>query len=157
MVVSIQIHAPVTLPPVKQPPVRHWLGRLVGPRALWTLWRRGKSCLCQESDPSHSAFHYTDWAIWLLGYTIAQAVSHWLFTAAAQVQTQVRPKGICGGQIGAGAGFLWVLQFPLPILFPTAWYSSSSTIQGWYNRPNSDWCTKWTQSHPTPRTIRLLN
>jgi hypothetical protein len=39
-------------------------------------------------------------------------------TAAAQVQTWVYSSGICGGQTGAGAGFLRVLRFPLPIFIP---------------------------------------
>jgi hypothetical protein len=51
----------------------------------------------------------------LTGCSIAQAVSHWLPTAVAQVQAQVWSCGICGGQNGARAGFLRVLQFPLPI------------------------------------------
>jgi hypothetical protein len=38
------------------------------------------------------------------GHTIAQAVSRWLHTAVARVQTRI--CGICGGQSGAGAGFL---------------------------------------------------
>jgi hypothetical protein len=43
---------------------------------------------------------------------------------------------ICGGQSGAGAGFYWVVLFPLPIFIPpTAPQSPSSTIWGWYNRP----------------------
>jgi hypothetical protein len=49
------------------------------------------------------------------GGAIAQAVSRWLPTMAARVQTRVLSSGICGGQSGAGAGFLRVLQFPLPI------------------------------------------
>jgi hypothetical protein len=52
------------------------------------------------------------------GRTIAQAVSRWLPTAAGWVQTQVWSSGICGGQSGAGAGFLRVLRFPLPIFIP---------------------------------------
>jgi hypothetical protein len=33
-------------------------------------------------------------------------------------------------------GFLWLLWFPLQIFIPpTAWYSPSSIIWGWYNRP----------------------
>jgi flagellar hook protein FlgE len=47
------------------------------------------------------------------GRAIAQAVSRWLLTAAARVQTRVWSSGICGGQSGAGAGFLRVFRFPL--------------------------------------------
>jgi hypothetical protein len=86
-----------------------------------------------------------------LGRAIAQAVSRWLPTAAARVRAQVRSCGICGGQSGVGAGFLRVFQFPLPILIPPTSPHSSSIIWGWYNRPVSGRCTKWTQSHPTPR------
>jgi hypothetical protein len=44
--------------------------------------------------------------------------------------------GICGGQSGAGAGFLRVLRFPLPIFIPSiAPQSPSSIIWGLYNRP----------------------
>jgi hypothetical protein len=49
---------------------------------------------------------------------IDQAVSRWLPTAAARVQTRVWSSRICGGQSGAGAGFLRVLRFPLPIFIP---------------------------------------
>jgi hypothetical protein len=52
------------------------------------------------------------------GHTIAQAVSRWLPTAVAQVQSRVWSSGICGGQSGSGAGFLLVLRFPLPIFSP---------------------------------------
>jgi hypothetical protein len=59
---------------------------------------------------------------------------------------------ICGGQSSAGAGFLRVLRFPLPIFIPpNAAQSPSSIIWGWYNRPISDRRTKWTQAHTTPR------
>jgi hypothetical protein len=54
----------------------------------------------------------------IYGSAIAQAVSRWLHTAAARVQTRVWSSGIYGGQSGAGAGFLRVLQFPLPIFIP---------------------------------------
>jgi hypothetical protein len=52
------------------------------------------------------------------GRAIAQAVSRWLPTAAARVRALVWSSGICGGQNGAGAGFLRVLRFPLPIFIP---------------------------------------
>jgi hypothetical protein len=62
--------------------------------------------------------------------------------------------GFCGGQSGAGAGFLRVLRFPLPIFIPPI---APKIIfiyhRGLYNRP------KWpqyqrlnylgTKSHPT--------
>jgi hypothetical protein len=52
------------------------------------------------------------------GRAIAQAVSRRLPTAAARVRAHVRQCGIYGGQSGTGAGFLRLLQFPLPILIP---------------------------------------
>jgi hypothetical protein len=39
------------------------------------------------------------------GCAIAQAVSRWLFTAAARFRAQVKSCGISGGQSGAGARF----------------------------------------------------
>jgi cyanate permease len=49
---------------------------------------------------------------------------------------QVWSRGICGGQTGAGAGFLQVLRLPLPIFIPPiAQRSPSSIIWGWYNGP----------------------
>jgi hypothetical protein len=55
------------------------------------------------------------------GRAIAQAVSRWLPTAAARVR---------GGQSGAGAGFLRVLWFPLPIFIPPNSPSSQSPGAG---------------------------
>jgi hypothetical protein len=52
------------------------------------------------------------------GRAIAQAVSRWLPIAATRVRSRVWSNGICGGQSGAGAGFLRVLRFPLPIFIP---------------------------------------
>jgi hypothetical protein len=61
------------------------------------------------------------------GRAIAQGVSRLLPTAAARVRSQVRSYGICGGQIGTGAGLHRVLRFPLQILIlPTAPQSSLS-------------------------------
>jgi hypothetical protein len=91
------------------------------------------------------------------GRAVAQEVSRWLPTAAARVRAQVRTCGICGGQSGAGAGFLRVLRFPLPILIlPTAPHSSS-IIRCWYNRPVSRWRIKYTQSHPIKEIKKLQN
>jgi hypothetical protein len=43
---------------------------------------------------------------------------------------------MCGGQSGAGAGFIRVLRFPLPIFIPPiSPQSSSSIIWGLYNTP----------------------
>jgi hypothetical protein len=72
-------------------------------------------------------------AIRVLGRAIAQAISRWLPTVATRVRAQVRPCGICGGQSGAVAGFLRVLQFLLTFLIPpTAPHSSSSITRDWY-------------------------
>jgi hypothetical protein len=88
------------------------------------------------------------------GRFIAQVVSRRLPTAAAQVRTQVRPRGICGGQSSIEACFLGVLRFPLPIFIPLTTPHSLSDIRGWYNRSNSGRRTKWTQSHPTSRNYK---
>jgi hypothetical protein len=70
------------------------------------------------------------------GRTIAQVVSRRFPTEAAQVRARVRSCGIFGGQSGAGAGFLRVLRFPLPIFIPPiSPQSPSSIIWGWYSRP----------------------
>jgi hypothetical protein len=50
---------------------------------------------------------------------VAQAVSIRLPAAAARVRVRVKSCGICGGQSGTGAGFLPVLQFPLPLIHST--------------------------------------
>jgi hypothetical protein len=48
---------------------------------------------------------------------VAEAVRHWLPTAAARVRVRAA-CGICGGQSGTRAGFLRVLRFPLLIIPP---------------------------------------
>jgi hypothetical protein len=58
----------------------------------------------------------------LHGRAIAQAVNRWFPTAAARIWS----SGICGGQSGAGVGFLRILRFPLPIFIPQNSLSSQS-------------------------------
>jgi hypothetical protein len=86
-----------------------------------------------------------------LGCAIVPAISRRLPTTAARVLSQVKSRGIFGGQSGTGAGFLQVLRFRLPILIPSTARHSSSIIRDWYNSPVSARHTKRTQSHPTPR------
>jgi hypothetical protein len=64
------------------------------------------------------------------GCAIAQAVSRWLPTAAARVRVRYWSSGICGGQIGAEAGFLGELRFPLPVLIAQNSPSSQSPGTG---------------------------
>jgi hypothetical protein len=76
------------------------------------------------------------------GRAIAQAVSRWLPTAAVWGLRPGRHVGFCGGQSGAGAGFLRVLLFPLPNLFHQLLQKiiiimiNQSIIGDMYNRPN---------------------
>jgi hypothetical protein len=55
--------------------------------------------------------------------------------------------------------FFWVHRFPLPILTPSN-DPYTHIIGGWYNRPVSIWCTKWTVS-PQPKArgkvVHVLN
>jgi hypothetical protein len=88
------------------------------------------------------------------GRAIAQAVSRRLPTLAARIRAQVRSCGICGGQSGTRVGFLRVLRFLLPVLMPQTAPHSSYTIGGWYNRPISGRCTKWTQFRSIPRNLK---
>jgi hypothetical protein len=87
-----------------------------------------------------------------VGRAIAQAVSRWLFTAEALVRARVWSSGICGGQSGAGAGFLRVLRFPLPIFIPLNSLSSQSPRPGTIGQSVVDVLSgpSWTP-HPTMR------
>jgi hypothetical protein len=91
------------------------------------------------------------------GHAIAQVVSHRLHTVAAQVRARVRSCGVCGRQSGIVVGSLQVLLFPLPIVIPPTAPQSSSITWGWYSRPKSGQCTKWTHSHPTKGTKNLTD
>jgi hypothetical protein len=79
---------------------------------------------------------------------IAQAIIHWLLTAGARVRARVWSSGICGGQSGAGAGFLRVLRSPLPIFIPPILHHHNHP--GRYSRPNSGRRAEWTQLDSTP-------
>jgi hypothetical protein len=85
---------------------------------------------CHASAPVTSCEILQEIVMLLLGRAIAQAVSRWLSTAAARVQTQVWSSGICDGQSGAGAGFLRVLRFPVSIFIPSNSPSSQSPGAG---------------------------
>jgi hypothetical protein len=63
-------------------------------------------------------------------HAIVQAVSRWLHSAAVRFRSQVKICGICGGQSGAGAGFLQVLRFPLQIVIPQTAAQSFSISSG---------------------------
>jgi hypothetical protein len=83
---------------------------------------QGKTCF------TFKGVHFAD------GRAVTQAVSHRFPTAEARIRARVKSCGICGGQSDTGAGFLPVLQFPLPSILLTAPRSSSSvagTIGQW--------------------------
>jgi hypothetical protein len=82
-----------------------------------------------------------------LGRAIAQAVSRWLPTAAARVRARVWSSGLCDGQSDAGAGFLRVLRFPLPI--HSTKFSILTITRGRYKRPRINGRrAEWTQFGP---------
>jgi hypothetical protein len=155
---------PCRFNPGERIPATYWTGDQVDSKAVWMLWSSEKiSCSCRESKPGHpvhSLYRYRlSYSGGIPSFTgfkvnpvkhlkflndeqlplpraIAQAVSRWLPTAAAWVRARVWSCGICGGQSGAGAGFLRVLRFPQPIFIPPiAPQSPSSIIWGLYNRP----------------------
>jgi hypothetical protein len=88
---------------------------------------------------------------------IVQAVSRWLPTTAARVRARIWSCGICGGESGAGAGFLRVLRFPLPIFIPPiAPQSSSSIIWGLYNRPEVAAVPSGLSPTPIKKSVTML-
>jgi hypothetical protein len=56
-----------------------------------------------------------------IGHAVAQAVCRRLPNAPVRSRAQVKTYGICGATLssGTGAGFLRVLQFPLPLMNST--------------------------------------
>jgi hypothetical protein len=83
----------------------------------------------------YTAFSFSE-LFYSTGRALAQAVSRSLPTAAARVRARVWSRAIRGGGSGAGAGFLRVRRFPLPIFIPPiAPQSPSSVLWGSYNRP----------------------
>jgi hypothetical protein len=64
------------------------------------------------------------------GRAIVQAVSRWLPATEARVRPWVSSIGICGGQSGAGAGFLRLLRFPMPVFISLNYPSSQSPGTG---------------------------
>jgi hypothetical protein len=97
-----------------------WLRGLVN---LRTGQDSGTEVISMESNLTHpTVLRYVDCSSCerhcgsqcdILGRAIAQAVSRWLPTTAARVQTWVWNFVI--DKSGAGAGFLRELRFPLPI------------------------------------------
>jgi hypothetical protein len=88
------------------------------------------------------------------GRAIAQAVSSWLPTAAGRVRARVWSSWICSGQSGAGAGFLRVLWFSLPI--HSIRFSILTITRGRYNRPRINGRrAEWTQFGLHPPLCKL--
>jgi hypothetical protein len=77
-----------------------------------------------RSQPHSSSLSFFCYCV--NGSAVGQVVSRWLPTAAARVRARVCSNGICGGQSGAGAGFLRVLRSLLPIIIPPNSPSSQS-------------------------------
>jgi hypothetical protein len=93
-------------------------------KRLWTiLIRRNSFCTCSYKLIDAMPVTHP-------GHGIAQAVSRWLPYAADRVRAPVWSSGICGRQSDAGADFLRVPRFPLPIFIPPNSPSSQSPRAG---------------------------
>jgi hypothetical protein len=77
------------------------------------------------------------------GRAIAEAVSRWLPTAAARVQSRVWSSGICGGQSGVGGRFSPTTSVS-PAIHSTK-FSILTITRARYNRPVSGRRAEWTQ------------
>jgi hypothetical protein len=66
-----------------------------------------------------------------------------------------KSRGICGGHSGAGAGFLRVLQFPLPIFITRNSPSSQSPGAGTRSGRRAEW-TQF-RLHPPPCELKIIN
>jgi hypothetical protein len=103
--------------------------RLGGPQGRSGLYGEEKSLLpLLEVEPWFLRFLFCRLVTLKsqLGRTVAEAVSRCLPTAAAWVRVRAA-CGICGGQSGAGTGFLRLLRFPLPIII--------SPVSPYHNHP----------------------
>jgi hypothetical protein len=107
-----------------------WLWRLLS-YCTWCsviLW-----IFANISDPSVASIFTVIWSRLqgsFRGRAIAQAVTHWLPTAAARLHARFWSSGICGGQNDTRTGFLRVLRFPMPIFIPPDSPSSQSPGAG---------------------------
>jgi hypothetical protein len=120
--------------------VRSLLSPVTGPNFKPMNKERGKVlfnvlvCSAHSSILNMEEVYFSETSVNLphvLGRAIAQKVSRRPPTGAGRVRARFRLCGICGRQSGTGAGFLRVLQFPLPILIPpTASHSLSSSRAG---------------------------
>jgi hypothetical protein len=84
-----------------------------------------------------------------LGRAVAQAVSRWLPTAAVRGSRPSHHVGFCGGQSGAGVGFLRVLPNFIPPIAPKIILIINH--RDMYNRPNGQ--TSMAAVHGTNRHL----
>jgi hypothetical protein len=137
----------------------HTIASLISLTSFWTQ-SYCRTCLWKIVSANYFLLYYANFSCrsklhiftcckGFLGRAVAQAVSHWLPTAAARVHVHAA-CGVCGGQSGTGAGFHLVLRFPLPIFLPIS--PSSSITRGWHNRPIGGRSAEWTEYglHPLP-------